>query len=388
MPQRTELKLSRRKQLAFTVVAVLGFFLIVEVGFRVGHSLVTGDRYSLYHGIRKPLNAASDRYDGYFKFPPSNVLQQGTGGPHPIPTRINSLGFRGEDFDPHKAPGTYRILVTGGSSTFGYHARDEYTYATILGRLLDEVEPRRYEVLNLGTPHYTSSNILALLRAEGVGYEPDLVTIYTGYNDTVQSKIHRRKRGLRELRALPQHFFVFFTAWNQFKKFTRGDLVPESVKEKFELDEEQIGKIASNLGETFRSNIEQIIELSQQHDFSVLLIRQPMTTRYQVRSHLEEPLPYRAEVDLVRQALQERGSLRRAEAAILMHAHFMELLEEIAARHDVPLIDGLAHTDAHPDHLVSYVHLSEEGNEALARAMRDAIVANLAGDEPVTASSP
>ena len=74
-------------------------------------------------------------------------------------------------------------VATGASSTYGYHARDDFTYPATLERLLNERNDGRYEVINLGIPHYTTSNIVALLREEALDYEPDLVTLYSGHND-------------------------------------------------------------------------------------------------------------------------------------------------------------------------------------------------------------
>ena len=99
--------------------------------------------------------------------------------------RSNNHGFRGEDFEIEKAPGTFRILTLGASSTFGYHDRDEETYPVFLEADLQRIAPPgvRVEVINFAIPHAMTDNVLAMLLAEGFALSPDLVTFYEGAND-------------------------------------------------------------------------------------------------------------------------------------------------------------------------------------------------------------
>ena len=61
--------------------------------------------------------------DGHIKgrARPNQTLKNRTG--HEI--RINHLGFRGKDHAFTPEPGTLRIVVLGGSSTFNFHAKGE-----------------------------------------------------------------------------------------------------------------------------------------------------------------------------------------------------------------------------------------------------------------------
>ena len=68
------------------------------------------------------------------------------GGQH---YRINSLGMRGPEMAPEKAPGVYRILCLGGSTTFGSGASEgAKPYPARLEQHLNERAPPggRYEV--------------------------------------------------------------------------------------------------------------------------------------------------------------------------------------------------------------------------------------------------
>jgi len=97
----------------------------------------------------------------------------------------NSLGFRGPDFSPSKPPDTFRIICLGGSSTFGFHNRDDETYPYSLQSLFNgDTRETRVEVINAGFPCYNTGSIVSLLENELMNYSPDLMTLYTGYNDT------------------------------------------------------------------------------------------------------------------------------------------------------------------------------------------------------------
>lgn len=99
---------------------------------------------------------------------------------------INSAGFVGRELEP-PGPDLVRLYALGDSCTFGGgNSRD--TYPAMLGGLLDESEApgTRYEVVNAGISGMNSQ--LALRRLESVGppLEPDVVTIYVGWNDLMK----------------------------------------------------------------------------------------------------------------------------------------------------------------------------------------------------------
>jgi hypothetical protein len=95
-----------------------------------------------------------------------------------VPVRINSLGYRGPEFDPIMR-GQFRVLVVGDSFTFGHGCAAEETYAAVLGRELSVRCPdREVEVINAG---YASCNYpdtyYLYLREIGLDLEPDLVIV-------------------------------------------------------------------------------------------------------------------------------------------------------------------------------------------------------------------
>ena len=99
---------------------------------------------------------------------------------------INSHGLRGDDFTVAKPEGVVRVLALGASSTFGFFNREDETYPHQLEVLLNErcPGPHRYEVINFAVPKATAESILAMLMAEGLALDPDVLTFYEGRNDS------------------------------------------------------------------------------------------------------------------------------------------------------------------------------------------------------------
>ena len=99
--------------------------------------------------------------------------------------RHNSLGFRGEEPTVAKAPGRFRIVCVGGSSTYDTEIPDwRDAYPVQLERILRETHGREnVEVLNCGIPGYTSFESLINLEMRVLPLQPDLVVVYHAVND-------------------------------------------------------------------------------------------------------------------------------------------------------------------------------------------------------------
>ena len=48
-------------------------------------------------------------------------------------------------------------------------------------------------------------------------------------------------------------------------------------------------------------------------------------------------------------------------------------MNELATKHQIPVVDNIALVDGRKDRLLSYVHLTEEANDALAEAIAQTI---------------
>lgn len=97
---------------------------------------------------------------------------------------FNSMGYRGPEVSVQKPSGTYRILLLGGSTTFGYEVNDDETIDAHMRSMLPERFPGVcFEVVNLALGGYDSYQDYERMRVDGVRLGPDLVVINSGIND-------------------------------------------------------------------------------------------------------------------------------------------------------------------------------------------------------------
>lgn len=89
----------------------------------------------------------------------------------------NSKGFRGNEFS--EKSDKKRIVVIGGSTSYGVGVNDNETWPYYLDSLLSE----NYEVLNAGMPGHTSAEHVIFSSLILPEYKPDIVLVHAGLND-------------------------------------------------------------------------------------------------------------------------------------------------------------------------------------------------------------
>ena len=106
--------------------------------------------------------------------------------PFPNGTRshVNAMGFRGPPVTVPKPPGTYRVVLLGGSTSHGCLVNDDETIDAHLRAALRVPGRAPVEVVNLGFDALDAICEQERLAAEGVALEPDAVIVHTGINDT------------------------------------------------------------------------------------------------------------------------------------------------------------------------------------------------------------
>lgn len=109
--------------------------------------------------------------------------------------RINSLGFKGEEFTQEKQEGVFRIVCLGASTTFGImdpiHSAD---YPKTLQVLLDAYarashKTTRFEVINAGISAATSRQMVKRFKRDVIPLRPDLVIYGPEWNDVSSCSI-------------------------------------------------------------------------------------------------------------------------------------------------------------------------------------------------------
>ncbi|MBN1385153.1 MAG: SGNH/GDSL hydrolase family protein [Elusimicrobia bacterium] len=100
---------------------------------------------------------------------------------------INFNGLRGRKYKKTKDKDVFRVLCLGDSNTFGWDVKESETYNAMLERRLNrelKYPNTRFEVINAGVPGYTSAQALFFYKYRGIKYNPDIVTMFIGTNDT------------------------------------------------------------------------------------------------------------------------------------------------------------------------------------------------------------
>ena len=94
---------------------------------------------------------------------------------------VNNLGYLDRTIDPVKAPGVKRVICLGDSCT----AQGMPTYARSLHDILQTNAPAgsAWEAFNMGVHGYTVRQGLVVFRDHARPLEPDIVTLYFGWND-------------------------------------------------------------------------------------------------------------------------------------------------------------------------------------------------------------
>ena len=98
--------------------------------------------------------------------------------------QINSAGFRNPEIVKQKTDGVFRIIAVGGSTTFAGETYED-TWAGHLQKIIDkEISEIEVEVINAGESGATTKNELQLIKTKLIEFEPDLIIMYDGWNDS------------------------------------------------------------------------------------------------------------------------------------------------------------------------------------------------------------
>lgn len=353
---------------------ILVLEVVLRLGLFVWHDF---SQYYLFYGFHNLVGRVGvspwSVYSGdHFKFPPNYVLQ-GAAGQGTETASTNSLGFRGPDFEPAKTPDTFRVLTLGGSSTFGFHNADDETYPFYLqSEFLDEERDIQVEVINAGFPYYTSASIRSLLEDELFEYDPDLLTLYTAYNDA--SWPLQLGAGTRLVFWLQQHSTIYLVAKETVLTDQRIYKIQKKLRRRLQegFDPGALEDMAEQVAARYRQNLEAILSMAMDHGVPTVLIRQPMTTRQQNKGIGE--LTYEQEYEAVVEKLEKREYTSTFDIRMILHHRLIEELDAIAKEHDLPIVDNIALLDQNPSGLTTWVHLTADANERLAAEIHSALL--------------
>lgn len=198
-------RLSNTRKVTYSFVVLCGVLVALELGLRVGNRLWTG-RWDFMPRTR----FAAELYEPHpyicYTMGPNRRVE-GYGGV----VETNQWGLRSPQITKEKPDGVIRIACLGASTTFCLNASDNrHTWPTQLEAILSQrYAPRKFEVLNFGTPGYCVVESFLIFALRGVDFEPNLVLFQHAWNDV--PPISRS-----DLRSDYSHFRTFYPRGDQW----------------------------------------------------------------------------------------------------------------------------------------------------------------------------
>jgi lysophospholipase L1-like esterase len=264
---------------------------------------------------------------------------------------INSDGLRGPEISRRKLPGVRRVLCLGDSCTFG----GAHPYPEILQEVLDRHhDAGRFEVLNGGVIGYTSLHGLEWLRRDLVTLEPDVVTLYFGWNDLWRGKDSAIRDWFRR-RVRNEEPFVRSYLWEAISRtatYIQNRLDPGGVP--IQLPPER-----------YRAVLEQLAALGEKHGFTPVLVTAPSGFR-------NESTP---------RWLIDAGFVAPGDSVPELRREYNEIVRQVAKERRLPLADcASAFEDFDGRTLFDRpeedpIHPNDRGYRVIAEVLAETIVA-------------
>jgi lysophospholipase L1-like esterase len=172
--------------------------------------------------------------------------------------RIASSFASGRSVATGGSNGRETILCVGDSHTYGAMVEEGEAYPGQLEHFLNELEPGRYEVVNLGIPGHNTAQVLQRLPDQIASFAPSIIIVWAGVNDgwNKTSTIDQSSSPLDSLESLVMSLKLvkFFRVWSHDRKIDAALKRPI-----FELDGTQ-GRRVVGLGYSERYDIERYAE--------------------------------------------------------------------------------------------------------------------------------
>lgn len=298
----------------------------------------------------------------YFKARPGSRASVEEGSHRSGQVTINSLGFRGKEFDPLNTHGKVRVFCVGGSATFGGFSDDD-TYPARLEVHLNRPGGLRAEVINAGFIAYVSNQFLSLIRNELVTYQPDAIIVYAGFNDLNPFfNYHLRQQQPRWITWL--HGKLYYR-WSMFYTLLVEKI---SVMVKDSPNPISVTTMTSPQ-KIFLRNIEALAKLSEAHGFTLIVVRELLYSPEPV--FVRDQVPLGELTQLLRATPHDSHGAPYIEPAILhRHNELMRSLQALCARRKIPMWDvreEFHRAMANQESLFyDWVHLTPSGNDLLA----------------------
>ncbi|MBK50000.1 MAG: hypothetical protein CL768_03065 [Chloroflexi bacterium] len=285
-------------------------------------------------------------------------------------------GFRYNDhLYGRKPPDEIRIFSLGGSTTFGAESPNKMTYPQ---QLEDLIHDPKIRVINAGVGGYRSIHLLKYYQKVIRNFEPDIITIYSGWNDfedfiasywEPKNPHGHALKSQFELAKIP--FGNFSLVWGAGKLYYsfKGYNRTVSVGVDVDLQQKYLRKARSQVWQNeHRDNIQELISVAKADGVIPVLIIFP------------SPQFENASSEVKSYADQDINMAGNWDAFVIALRHIRSNLRVLAEENGIPLIDvNNSFEKLNNDYkakfnlFVDRQHLTPKGNTVIAETMLDPI---------------
>lgn len=352
----------------FALALAAGLLVVGELSLRVAGRLASGTW---------PVTEAVARYRGFtqlarlFRPHPYLVVAPREGARIVLGGKqasFNSAGYRSPERPLDKPPGTLRVVVAGGSTSFDTLApTDRQTWPWRLEELLRR-RGLPVEVWNAGVPTWTSVESLISLALRDVDLAPDLVVFYHGINDLQPASFQpfqadyeaghpRLARSALGIVARPP------PPWQRSLLLTTLEPKPEATAAGPGRERAPAAAL-----DAFARNVRSFVAVAASAEAATLLVTQPMRLR---REHREADERY----------LEDWLPGWRGEAAPRELERFNDVLRRAPLELDAAVADAAADVRWRDEDFGDAVHYTRSGAEKLALFLADHVEPLLAAGD-------
>lgn len=343
-------RLSLRRKVLFTFVCTIVALLLAEAGLRL--------RAWARYGTTSP----SAQNMAYVFDPKLQIIVPRAGAElhgSEINVKINSLGFRGDEFSKVKPPNTVRIACLGASTTYCPEvSSNDAAWPAQLQRLLQARYPKvRIEVINAGIQGLKASHSLKNLRYRVLPLQPDLVIFYEVHNDlVVDTRALAIRQGLIDDNVgKPKGVPAFLAAKSLLFNLISRNL--EILWDNREVKTGKLTEIRRDLPDHFVGELQEMHDLLSARHIPLVL------SQFLVRFRGDQPRKTQlenAEIAFVYMPWMTVDSLLDSFNL------YNDAVARFARSRGIPFVDDSDSVPGDRVHYVDHVHFSDAGCKAMA----------------------
>ena len=265
----------------------------------VGRVVTPGHPYEgqpWFRELKPGLDARKNRFDPYRSY-----------WPGPVKSRYVNIDSAGRRVTPQAVPdraGVLHVLMLGGSTMWGFTARDSFTIPALTAQRLAAHGVANAHVYNLAQAAFnTTQEASTLLLEIARGRVPDVVVLLDGYND-IATALKYRDPGhtYAEENTSQQIDLGRRTFWQELLGFGRYSKMIAGLKSKVSpapapaaQPKRTRSQICGETGRYYAGIAHQVEAIGQAHGFPVVYFQQPLhSTTGKALSAWEKKLPVNA----------------------------------------------------------------------------------------------